>query len=349
MAVAELKAFLGIDTKDYEAGMQKVTGDTRRFQTEIGRATQQLQSSGKVAQGFSQILSGNVAQGIASLISGMTKLGDKASLVVTQIGSVFAAAAAGYRIGQQLDKALGISDWVGRQFKEKGGEPEWFKELRQRRADRLFEQGGQERAATFREETEREEAKDPTISRSEKLRRNAAAEIADMKKEQAQVVTDIEWKAYQERIIQTEQFLAMELALIEKSEAEKAAKERQSVADRKARDEKAAQDLAAKAVADEKKVTDAIAKERAGADKRIADIKARPMDVRGQGIRVDSSAALGGFVGRSRTGLEAKSKELAVISETLKRQIEIRDIAKESLKTQQEIRDRSQPNGGPQG
>jgi len=348
MAVAELKAFLGIDTKDYEAGMVKVTGDTRRFQTSISSAGREIQGTSKVAGGLAQVLTGGLSGGINSVIAGFNRLGGAAVEAGAKIAVAFAAYKAGFKIGTAIDKKFGLSDAFGKEFGGAGGEESLeFGDFRFRRGRRLSELAAGERAGAIREETG--EMDDPTLSKSLQLKIDYDRKIAEAQKLHDAAQTQQEKDAYAERIETLRTHYRRMDAELEQAWNVEQAKRQQQLDDviakeRAARDRE--RDAAVKAA---KSTADAIAKERAGAEQRIAEIKARPMDARGQGIRVDSSAAVGGFVGRSRVGLEAKSKELAVISETLKRQIEIRDIAKESLKTQQEIRDRSQPNGGPQG
>jgi len=349
MATAELKAVLGIDSKDYETGIKKVTGETRSFQSEIQKSGQALRQTSKVVSGFQQIAAGNFAQGIASMIGGLTKLGDKAAAVTVQIGAAFAAFGAGYQIGKRLDEMLGLSDRISRAIVgpiDRGlDQSDPVKAAREANRERWDQMGGEERAAAVRKEMEDDLG--PMASQREKLEKEYGNKIAEEKAKQAKVTTDVEYKAHQERIVQLEQFYAQELVLLDRAEREKEAKAKQALSDDEARRAQAAEREQQRAVAAQKRIDDAVAKEQETTAKRIAAVRGREFTQTGQGIRVDSMAATGGLVGGGRAGLQQKSKELQVAMESLRRQVEIKTIQQESLNTQREIRDRLQPTGAP--
>jgi len=344
MATAELKAVLGIDSKDYETGIKKVTGETRSFQSEIQKSGNALRSTSKVASGFQQIAQGNFAQGIASMVGGLTKLGDAAAAATVKIGAVFGALAAGWQIGKRLDDKFDISDRIAKQFGDRG--PTVFDEdTAFRKERRVKRQEGEGRAAEIREDTAA--ITDPTLNATLRLKADYERKVAEITKLSNEAQTADEKAAYTERleVLRTyynRQDAVLEAQYREQQAKKKAADEKAIAAEREAR-QRAAQD----AVKEAKRVEDAVAKEQETTAKRIAAVRGREFTQTGQGIRVDSMAATGGLVGGGRAGLQQKSKELQVAMESLRRQVEIKTIQQESLNTQREIRDRLQPTGAP--
>ena len=315
-AVATLKALLGMDNSEYVAGMKDATGKTLEFRRQLAETNTSLARTASVSRGLNQVFSGQLVGGIRSIVEGLKGVPPAASRAVASLGSIAAAATAGWMAGKKLDSAFGISqkvaDWYAGGRIDKG-EMTKGKLLRAQRHAR-------ERAGEIDVDTEKERV--GGLKGVEKLTAQLALDEAEAVRAKASAVSQVEKDAWDRRMTVLRQRYTAEKAAIEQEEKDKADAIRK-------KQEQRERDVARQ----EAKVQERAAEE-------IARINEREFSATGRGVSQDQAAAMGGKIGAQRGGLAVADRQLQVAIETNKRQEEIARVNKEMNESLKEIRDR---------
>jgi hypothetical protein len=304
-----------MDNSEYVAGMKDATGKTLEFRRQLADTNASLARTASISRGLNQVFSGQLVGGIRSIVEGLKGVPPAATRAVASLGSIAAAATAGWMAGKKLDSMLGLSEKISNWYSggpiDKGAMTEG-KRLRAQRQ-------GRERAGEIDVDTEKERI--GGLKGVEKLTAQLALDEAEAVREKAAVVSQAEKDAWDRRMTVLRQRYATEKAAIEQEEKDKAD------AIRKKQEQRERQ-----ATRQEAKVQERAAEE-------IARINEREFSA-GRGVSQDQAAAMGGKIGAQRGGLAVADRQLQVAIETNKRQEEIARVNKEMNESLKEIRDR---------
>ena len=319
VAIAQLKALLGIDTSEYRTGMTQADQATHSLAMKLQSTERQLQNTAQVGRGFAAVLSGNIAGGVRQVVDGLDLMAGKAAIAVAKIGAVFAAFGAGWQIGTALDKKLGLSDKLSKPMVtvdlEKGRTAESTAGREQRRKDKSL---AEIEAGT-------EKLTDARLSKEAKLTKEYGAEVAATEKAMREARTQDEADAYARRLEIIKKFYADDIKAMKDAETIKAQEQVVGAYWKEQGRKKAALDA-------ENKVN-------ASFDEQRAAVNAREFTGTGRNVRIDAMAAIGGMVGGSRAGVGAADKQLQKMMEDARRQEEIVRLNQEQRDALNDLRD----------
>jgi hypothetical protein len=317
-AVATLKAMLMMDTSNFKAGAIDATGTLGGLTRELNASGKQMVAFSSVASGAGQVLQGNFGSAIFSLMAKLKGIPPIAAAVVVGLAGIGAAA---YQIG----KAFGMNTKPIDDF---------FKRLQGKATVELEGTGTAEDIR--RPRRERESRAERMASRSEKR------EIRE-----AQFATKDEGTNLQlVRSVLETQLANKQSAMISAPTQEKADKlgdQVDALRDALEDNGRAIEKLADKTKEAESKKLQEIEKTKAAyaASKAESDqaFGERIGGIGGKGIRSDSMAAVGGFVGPQRADLGVADRQMRVQQEAVK-------YAAEQVKVMLEVKAAIEAQGG---
>jgi hypothetical protein len=343
-AVATLKAMLMMDTSNFKAGAIDAQGSLSGLTTQLNKSGKDMVQFASVASGAGQVLQGNFGAAIFSLMAKLKGIPPIAAGVVLGLAGI---AAASY----QIAKAFGANTRpIDNFFKALQGKSTVDLEgtgsaddMRQARRDKQRKDREAEATADARE-MRKEEARGNMEVKMRKLKGAISGETSF---ETGNATRNIQQNnlANQSSILDR-QMAERQTELVgtnDPKRAEELGKQIQNLADQLEQNANEMKLLTAEteaAVAErarnvEKLKTD-YATQKSESDASFAE---RMGGVSGKGIKTDSMAAVGGFIGPQRADLGVADRQMRIQQEAVK-------YAAEQLKTLQELKTAVESQGG---
>jgi vacuolar-type H+-ATPase subunit I/STV1 len=347
MAEAVVRAQMTMDAGQFTDAVKKSTHEMKKVKAESADLQRSIGGMNQVAQGFGAVLSGNVSQGLAAVGGGLNALAPKIMAVLGPIGMVAAAFTAAYAAGKKLFD-IGVTDFSDRLVSAFGTTTDETDETARQTAILRARREGRQEAAKIEDENARlaEQRLEGVAALDAKFARQEAEIRKQMEKAKTDDVrAALQSRLEMLSGFHAEDVAAVKKAEQDKAEAVKRAEEMKAeivrtqtknrteqIADENERMRIAAMDEGPDKIAAEyevkiRKVQEEIDKPETTAEQRtmledrasmLSDERQRAIEeaqtepakeVPRLPIRMDSLAAVGGFMGGERVNLPVVSKQ----------------------------------------
>lgn len=318
LTAARLIASLTLDTTEYKAGVRSANTATQSLQSTIAGSSKEIKQMTSSGRALQALMRGDMFGAVKALTAGFKDMGG----AIATAGAALAGFGLGWRAGKWLDEKLDLSGKISRAIVKPI--EDYDDPYKQQKEDRR----GRIRASDIDAETKAlEEDRLKGVERIALMRDRKLAEI-DKRKGQERTWQAKEALDRQSAVIRRradEDIKAIETAEREKSEAVK----------------KAEADRSRKRDMDwTRSVTETLQRsneEKRGAREASVD---RQLSMRGEGVRVDSMAQMGGMIGGSRAGVANADRQIRIAAEQANLTKRLVEIATETKTALEELRAR---------